>query len=156
MQSKDIQIEKCNGGLRYITKPMIGYKSNLERESENLRGKLHIKDGKGCKINIDKNEQHNSCILPLFAEGKNKQNSHDFLIEYKQILRSLPTIIFPLEEYIKKLNKNQQLVWLTIIPVLASLRGDNDLTEELMNKTTDWMVSRIDRHIFMEEQKKGA
>ncbi len=156
MQSRDITIEKCEDGLRYVTKPMIGYKSNLEKESETLRGKLHIKEGKGCKILVDDSEPHQPSILPLFAEGRIKQNSLDFLIGYKKILISLPNIIFPIEAYLNSLNKDQQLVWLTIIPVLASHRGDTELSTKLMNTTINWMISRIDRHIYMEEQKKGA
>ncbi|QEN04272.1 hypothetical protein EW093_06010 [Thiospirochaeta perfilievii] len=95
-------------------------------------------------------------ILPLFAEGKIKESSVDFLLEYKSILKSLPDIIFPLDEYINSLNKDQQLIWLTIIPVLASHRGEEELTTVLMRKSINWMISRIDRHIYMEEQKKGA
>lgn len=156
MQSRDITIEQFEDGLRYITKPMIGYKSNLEKESESLKGQLHIKEGNGCKILIDNNEPHQPEILPLFAEGRIKQNSIDFLIGYKQVLLSLPNIIFPIEAYINSLNKDQQLVWLTIIPVLASNRGEEELSTKLMNSTINWMISRIDRHIYMEEQKKGA
>ena len=156
MQSREIKIEELEEGLRYITKPMTGYKENLEREIENIRGKLHVKNGYGSKINIDQDEIHDLSILPVFSEGNMRLSSHDFLINYKQTLLSLPDIEFPVESYLYKLDKKQQLVWLTIIPVLASIRGDNDLTSELMKNTIDWMISRIDRHIFMEEQKKGA
>lgn len=156
MQSRDISIEKCNDGLRYITKPMIGYKSNLERESNSIRGKLHIKEGLGCKIEPQRNKCSNLRILPIFSEGKIIQNSLDFLWNYKKILQSLPQIYFPTEAYINSLTREQRVVWLTIIPVLACKRGDRELTEKLMSKTINWMISRIDRHIYMEEQKKGA
>ncbi|QEN04271.1 DUF115 domain-containing protein [Thiospirochaeta perfilievii] len=61
MDSRDISIEQINDGLRYITKPMIGYKENLEKSCETLRGKLHVKQGRGCKINIDQNDP--TCLL---------------------------------------------------------------------------------------------
>lgn len=156
MQSRDINIEPCKNGLRYITKPMIGYKNNLERESNNLNGQLHVKESLGCSITVENTSRSKPGIYSLFAEGRINQSSLDFLHDYKEILQSLPDIIFPIEVYINSLNREQQLVWLTIIPVLASHRGEEELSNKLMNKTIDWMISRIDRHIYMEEQKKGA
>ncbi|MGL1892554.1 MAG: DUF115 domain-containing protein [Spirochaetaceae bacterium] len=155
MQSRDISIENCKDGFRYITKPMIGYKTSLEQESKNINGKLHVHKSRGCTINIEQ-IPNQSTIISLFTEGKTKQNSLDFLMTYKNTLESLPDIMFPIEAYINSLSKEQQLVWLTIIPVLANLRGEEELTTKLMNRTISWMISRIDRHIYMEEQKKGA
>lgn len=156
MHSRDINIEKCKDGLRYITKPMIGYKNNLEAESRNIKGTLHVKENRGCKILIEKDSNPELNILSLFAEGRITVGSNKFLQEYRKNLQSLPDIIFPIEAYINSLNKKQRLVWLTIIPVLANHRGEKELSNKLMNKTITWMISRIDRHIYMEEQKKGA
>lgn len=156
MQSKDISLESCGKGLRYITKPMNGYKANLERESEYIKGRLHARVSQGCRLNINNTKLVQPDILPLFTEGKNRQSSLDFLIGYKKQLMSLPDMIFPIEAFLNSLTKEQQLVWLTIIPVLANLRGDNELSPKLMKKTISWMISRINRHINMEEQKKGA
>lgn len=156
MQSRDITLEECPGGLRYITKPMTGYKENLELASKNIKGRLHLKESLGCKLNIEQDETISPGLLALFAQGKQNISSTEFLLRYKETLLSLPEIFYPIEAYINCLSKEQQHVWLTIIPVLASYRGQEELTNKLIKKTINWMILRIDRLIYMEEQKKGA
>jgi hypothetical protein len=156
MDSRDIVIESCPGGLRYITKPMIGYKRNLEQESERISAKLKAKTGKGCKIDIKEKDFTQPEILPLFTEGNNITSLYSFLKEYRRVLNSLPDIIYPVEVYHNSLTREQKMVWLTIIPVLSTIRGDRDLNTDLLKEAVDWMIYRIDRHIEMEEQKKGA
>ncbi|OQY37479.1 MAG: hypothetical protein B6229_08420 [Spirochaetaceae bacterium 4572_7] len=156
MQSRDIRLEECPGGLRYITKPMMEYKKNLEREAKKINSNIYAKHDLGCKINIEKKNPIQPDILPLFVEGKCKTSNVNFLIDYKKTLLTLPDIMFPIEVYMNRLTKKQQQVWLTIIPVLATLQGRTELSKTLMNETIAWMTTRIDRHIDMEEQKKGA
>lgn len=156
MHSRDIKKELCEGGIRYITKPMIGYKENLEEAAKNISGNLHIGKGLGCPIEISNKDNMTPGLLSLFTEGIQQTSSNNFLLNYKKTLTSLPEIFHPIEAYMNSLTKEQQMVWLTIIPVLANQRGDEELSNGLLKRTIYWMVSRIDRHIYMEEQKKGA
>lgn len=140
--------DDSDGFIRYISKPMIGYRKLFESAANNINVKVTPIVGSGCPLNIIDSEMPSfPSIRPVFSAGTATMSTKEFLISYRNKLMNLPEPAGPLWKYVGKLDDEQLKLIMTLLPAAAEIRQKVDNRESALLEALRWTVGVLEREI---------
>jgi hypothetical protein len=142
--------EREGDAIRYTTKPLIGYKENLERYARTSRANLVPEPGRGVPIEVPSREARASRSdgFPLFSAGKPRQPLGEFISDYRLALLGLPLPTGSFGAYLASLDATQRDVLTTLLPTAARVRrerqNDGMGAGDLVGMVKTWVLGEID------------
>jgi hypothetical protein len=145
LKNETIMKDRIQGSLRYMTRPLIGYKERLERYLQAWNAEVIALPGKGVPLeanpSADKGKQQQGQIL---AAGAPKTDWRAFLKGYIRDLQSLPSPCSPISRYLYELDDARRSLWLTLYPAAAAFR-EHERQEQirehhLLSRVRDWSI----------------
>jgi hypothetical protein len=108
---------------RYVTKPLLAYRSHLERFIGASAMDIHPLRGKGVEIRCappaDRRQRRQRT---MFSAGPASQGAAAFLSAYAVRLRGLAVPEEPAAAFIQALDPKDRDLWMTLIPSVSALR----------------------------------
>ncbi|MBF9015594.1 MULTISPECIES: motility associated factor glycosyltransferase family protein [unclassified Oceanispirochaeta] len=145
LHNKSLNKEIFEGGFRYISKPMIHYKSSLEKKAERMSA--HIEniraDGVHLKFSGIKSKPGNE--FRMMSAGRSYQSRQDFLKELAEKINDIPELKGNINEFLDSLNKSQKEILLSILPAAAHFRKKCDSGTTALNQARSWTIDLIRR-----------
>jgi len=156
---------------RYLTKPLMAYRSHLERFAERSPMEIVALAGKGVKIKTpSKPKNRNIKLRRVFAAGSAPCPAAEFLSRYAKDLRALPPPRDPAIRYLGSLGDEERDLWTTLLPAAcafqreAGSRGMNGVTPrelngvaprglsgaELLEATREWAIETVEEALSEE------
>jgi hypothetical protein len=148
MHNNSMIKEDFDGYIRYISKPMIGYRKHFEMAASEADAKVIAIEGSGCKLQIEnKDEIDISHIRPVFSAGYANQSSFDFLHNYLKKLKVLKEPHFPIWKYVSSLSEEQEKLLITILPAAAEINRQGFERDIAIKKALQWTISLLEREL---------
>ncbi|MBA7620033.1 hypothetical protein ES703_27375 [subsurface metagenome] len=153
LKNNSIIKERVQGALRYTTLPMISYKERLENYLKSSSAVIIPLSGKGVPLNLPRrvDRKKNSIIGSILSAGAPKTDWRQFLQNYLLSVESLPEPYYPLSKYFSELSDEEQNLWITQYPAVATLRETPGKTHlegtQLLKSVRKWSVSVIRRYL---------
>ncbi|MBN1835480.1 MAG: DUF115 domain-containing protein [Spirochaetales bacterium] len=157
--------EQLEGGIRYTTRPLIGYKRRLEKSLEAAPARVLQLPGLGVPLELapgpgsapDRPATSALGGLPgakiraIFSAGPQKSHWREFLRGYLKDLQSMP--LPPPQgspgSYLLQLGESQRGLWATLLPAAAALRERNPQLRRdparLLREVLDWSITAVRR-----------
>jgi hypothetical protein len=140
------RISPQNRGLSwyYETETLIRYREALEAKGERMKAQLLPAAGLGAPIRVPGRGKGVPTTTGL--ENSKAPPARDFLAEYREKIRSLPSMRGA-RDYLGELDAEGQKVLATLLPLAAALRRrDPGLAgAEIIEETRDYGLAAIDR-----------
>ncbi len=139
-------------GIRYVTKPMISYKTRLESLISGLDTEVVPTKGEGEIIECNNHHTENAIkrFPSILSAGPADTSWQLFLNRYDRILSMLPIPEYSLSEYMNSLTPLQKEICTTILPAAAAVRKDapQEMTgAQILKETIEWTRRVIRRYI---------
>lgn len=148
MHNNSMIKEDFDGYIRYISKPMIGYRKHFEIAASALEAKVTAIEGSGCTLQIEnENTTPDSTIRPVFAAGSANGSSSDFLRFYMEQLKEMEKPKYPLWKYISTLNQEEQKLLTTIYPAAAEFNRNGYDRDISVKKALQWTIEVLEREL---------
>ncbi|MBN2658802.1 MAG: DUF115 domain-containing protein [Spirochaetales bacterium] len=146
MHNNSMIRDDSDGFIRYISKPMIGYRKLFEAAANAIDPIVVPLKGSGCELQI-KNRDLSPfpSIRPVLSAGSPFMRSDQFLTRYLNDLKKLPLPEWPLWQYREKLTDSELELITTVLPAAAEInRGHSDRIESLKSAIL-WTISILER-----------
>ena len=148
MHNNSMIKEQSDGFIRYISKPMIGYRKHFEEAASEANARVIAINGSGCTLQINnKNKSDLSSIRPVFAAGYANQSSRDFLIDYLEKLKQMSIPCFPIWKYVSGLSLDQEKLLITILPAAAEINRQGYNRDESIKLALQWTINVLEREM---------
>jgi len=148
MHNNSMIKEDCDGYIRYISKPMIGYRKHFEITASALEAKVTAIEGSGCSLQIENdNIAPFSSIRPVFSAGSAITTSSQFLQSYLDNLKKMKKPCYPLWKYISALNQDEQKLLTTILPAAAEINRKGFERDISVKKALEWTIEILEREL---------
>lgn len=149
MHNNSMIREDTGDFIRYISKPMIGYRKHFEAAANNLDARVIPIEGSGCRLNIDSEENNITfpSIRPVFSAGSASTGTREFLQKYQEDLKKLPEPSLPLWKYLNGLNEDELKLIMTLLPAAAEIRQKGDDRDISLIEARKWTISILEREI---------
>ncbi len=139
-------------GIRYVTKPMISYKTRLESLISDLDTEVIPSKGEGEKIYCKNNHKEKTMkrFPSILSAGPADTSWKLFLHRYDRILSTLPIPKYSVSEYMNSLTPLQKEICTTILPAAAAIRKDapQGMTgTQILKETIEWTRNVMKRYI---------
>ncbi|MBB6478904.1 motility associated factor glycosyltransferase family protein [Spirochaeta isovalerica] len=148
MHNNSMIRDDSDGFIRYISKPMIGYRKLFEAAATAIDPKVIPLEGSGCELKIS-NRKLNPfpSIRPVLSAGSPMMSSKKFLGEYLKNLKMLPLPDGPLWRYREKLTDSELELITTVLPAAAEFSRKFSDRKESLKKAIQWTISLLEREI---------
>lgn len=148
MHNNSMIKEESDGYIRYISKPMIGYRKHFENAATLCDAKVTAIEGSGCTLQIiNSGTTPFSSIRPVFAAGYAHQTSTDFLKTYLEDLKKLKEPVFPLWRYLNNLKDDEQKILTTVLPAAAEINQKGYNRETALLRALQWTIETLEREL---------
>lgn len=148
MHNNSMIKEDCDGYIRYISKPMIGYRKNFEIAASALEAKVTAIEGSGCSLQITNEKTTSfSTIRPVFSAGSPNQSTSEFLGSYLKKIKLMKEPTYPLWKYISTLNNEEQELLTTILPAAAEINRKGFDRDISVRKAREWTMEILEREL---------
>ena len=148
MHNNSMIKEDFDGYIRYISKPMIGYRKHFEAAASEAEAKVIAINGSGCKLQIvNENVTSISHIRPVFSAGFANQTSSDFLQSYLDKLKNLNEPHYPIWKYISSLNQEEEKLITTILPAAAEINRQGYDRDTSIKEALNWTINVLEREL---------
>ncbi len=122
-RNESLRIERDGvSGWRYETKPLVGYRTRLERLATSMEAQLVPAYGGGAPIRVPLGKRRRSAELRLLGSGAATAPALDFLAGYRKAIEGLPKLTGSLPAYLAALSEGDRDVLTTLLPAAAALR----------------------------------
>jgi hypothetical protein len=158
LKNSSIGRERTDRGIRYTTRPLIGYRERLTKSLRASPVRVVQLPGLGLPLELDGRPVPSSSsagarrpatVRDMFAAGPPRCDWRSFLRGYRDDIGALPAPSSPASSYFLELDDRQRFVWTTLLPAAAALReryphlhGD---TARLLREVVDWSVAMVSR-----------
>ncbi len=138
--------------IRYVTKPMISYKTRLESLISKLDTEIIPFPGEGEEIHATHKpaETGEKRFPRILSAGPADTDWQVFLQRYDRILSTLPIPEDSVSEYMNSLTPLQKEICTTILPAAAAIRKEAPpgmSGAQVLKKTIEWTRDMIKRYI---------
>lgn len=140
--------------FRYVTKPMISYKSRLETLISEINSEVIPVEGEGERILSVRNSSiadiSMNRIPSILSAGPADTSWIDFLKEYDSGLSTLPVPGDSVSEYMNSLDSRQKEICITIFPAAATIRKSSPKGtsgSQILKSTIEWTKTAIERYV---------
>ncbi len=141
--------ENTDNFIRYISKPMIGYRKHFEAAASEAEAKVIAIEGSGCHLQIINEPKTGfSRIRPVFSAGYANQKWTDFLNNYLNDLKNIEKPVLPLWKYVSSLNRDQKELIITILPVAAEINRKGFERDLSIGMALEWTIEVLERELF--------
>jgi hypothetical protein len=154
LRNVNIVKDKIGNKIRYSTKPMLSYKTRLEKSLRNISGKIIQFPGNGLPLDIDTKEpvaEENRKISTLYSAGKAKSDWSVFLRTYMKNLRELSPPKDPVAKYLVDLDPHERDLWFTLLPAAAALQREKpDCRSKgslILDEVHSWSMSVLGHYL---------
>jgi hypothetical protein len=148
MHNNSMIKEDFDGYIRYISKPMIGYRKHFEAAASEANAKVLAFEGSGCKLQIENdNDTSISHIRPVFSAGSTNQSCHDFLKSYLDKLKKIKEPQAPIWKYVSTLNQEEEKLLITILPAAAEINRKGYERAVSIKMALKWTIEVIEREL---------
>lgn len=148
MHNNSMIKEDFDGYIRYITKPMIGYRRLFESAASEADARVIAIEGSGCSLHIEnKNNSKNSQIRPVFSAGSTTMTCHEFLNSYLTKLKQLQEPVFPIWQYVSSLDREEEKILITILPAAAEINRKGYDRDIAIKMALQWTISLLEREL---------
>ncbi|MCF7928586.1 MAG: DUF115 domain-containing protein [Spirochaetales bacterium] len=149
LRNSDIIKHPTGKTYRYTTKPMISYKSRLERFSRGINSEIIPVPGRGEPLDIGPAQKTASNRRRrMLSSGPRRGHWKDFISQYRNDIESLTRPSWPLAEYFSGLSPKERDIWKTLFPAAATIRrehGENGIDSiELLMELQEWSLSVLE------------
>jgi len=149
MHNNSMIKEDCDGYIRYISKPMIGYRRHFEVAASEADAKVIAFKGSGCDLQIENDSNVDiSHIRPVFSAGFANQKTSEFLKTYLKKLKKMDTPISPIWQYVSTLNEEEEKLLITILPAAAEINRQGYERDISIKKALQWTINLLERELF--------
>ncbi len=149
--NKQIDHVRDAAGMRYVTKPMISYKTRLEALIAELDTEVIPVRGEGEAIKVAEKESITDHRFPsILSAGPVNTSWHSFLRTYDKDLSTLPFPEDSVSRYMNSLTPQQKEICITILPAAAAIRKEaapGISGAQVLKKTIEWTRTVIQRYI---------
>ena len=158
LKNSSIGREWTDEGIRYTTRPLIGYRERLVRSLSASPVRVVQLPGLGLPLELEGRSDPSpspagagrcGTVRDMFAAGPPRCDWRTFLREYRDDLAALPEPSSPASSYFLELDDRRRFVWTTLLPAAAALReryphlrGD---TARLLREVADWSLAMVGR-----------
>ena len=148
MHNNSMIRDESDGFLRYISKPMIGYRKLFEAAANLIDARVIPLEGSGCQLKI-RNKKTDSFpnIRPVFSAGKRLMTTEDFIKKYLEDLERLPKPCIPLWRYKENLTEKELELITTILPVAAEISQKNENRAQSLDTALSWTINVLKRQL---------
>ncbi len=151
LHNKSITREHFDKGYRYVTKPMIHYKSSIEKKAKDLSGEVISVPGDGVPLNLASLKNKKNTHIPMIVSAGVPQKKYwEFLADFKKNIKELPPLKGSVISYLNDLTTEQKRTWITMLPVAAQFRKKEDSGIAAIEKAQKWCLDRIERIVALE------
>ncbi|MBI9098302.1 MAG: hypothetical protein JEY91_07475, partial [Spirochaetaceae bacterium] len=148
MHNNSMIKEDSDGYIRYISKPMIGYRKHFEAAASESEAAVIAFEGSGCTLQIENEKKTSfSKIRPVFSAGSANQTSSEFLAAYLEKLKQMKVPHFPLWKYINSLNDEEQNLLTTILPAAAEINRKGFPRNIAIKEALSWTIDILEREL---------
>ena len=145
LHNKSLNKEIFEGGFRYISKPMIHYKSSLEKKAENMSAYIENIRADGVYLKFSGTKSKPGKEFRMMSAGESYQSRQDFLKEFAQKIDDIPELKGNINEFLDSLDKSQKEILLSILPAAAHFRKKCDSGTTALNQARSWTIDLIRR-----------
>lgn len=148
MHNNSMIRDDSDGFIRYISKPMIGYRRLFEAAASAVDARVKPMKGSGCALKIE-NEEISSfpSIRPVFSAGTSEGTSKDFLSLYLEKLKKIPVPESPLWRYVDNLCDDEWELITTILPAAAEFNRKGNDREMSLKSALAWTIATLEREV---------
>jgi hypothetical protein len=144
-RNESLKKEIGNNSWRYETKPLVGYRTRLERLAEEIDSRIEPIPGTGAPIRIAGWKEKRTGTIPLIGPGPANMSAASFLNNYAAAIERLPPFGTSICDYVAKLSDDARDVFTTLLPIAAAVRKrENDMTPaEIIQAVRDYSLSEL-------------
>jgi len=155
--------EQLPDGIRYTTRPLIGYKERLEHSLEGATARVVQLPSLGVPLDLPQAPHprgrsaspsggvDHARIRQIFAPGPSRSDWREFLRGFLADLQALPAPRRPAGSYFLELGERQRAVWATLLPAAAAFRERTpELRRDparLLSEVLDWSATAVSRAV---------
>jgi hypothetical protein len=150
LHNQSLDRENFPGGFRYISKPMIHYKTCLENKANTMNAFIENIRGDGVHLDFVQNQKGISGDFRMMSAGIPFQSRADFLHYVSREINDFPVIDTSLIEFLSSLTHNQKGTLMSILPAAAHFRKNCSTGEEALNLARKWTLELLKRKAFYE------
>ncbi|MEJ5188650.1 MAG: 6-hydroxymethylpterin diphosphokinase MptE-like protein [Breznakiellaceae bacterium] len=123
-RSPSLEKKVDSRGWRYETKPLTTYRLRLERLAQHLSVPITASEGDGSPLTLPSlSSPVTSNTLSVFGPGRQALSARDFLSEYSEKIRRLPSPKgIPFGKYLAQRSGEELGILMTLAPLAAALR----------------------------------
>jgi len=148
MHNNSMIRDDSDGFIRYISKPMIGYRKLFEAAANAIDSKVVQLPGSGCTLSISNRELSPfPTIRPVLSAGSPLMGSRQFLQKYLESLKKLPLPEGPLWRYRENLSAQELELITTLLPAAAEIHKKTEDRSEALKSAIQWTVNILEREI---------
>lgn len=145
LHNKSLNKEIFEGGFRYISKPMIHYRTSLEKKADSMSAKIENIRADGVMLKFSGTKSRTGNEFKMMSAGESYQSRQDFLKEFAQGIDDMPELKGNLNEFLDSLNKNQKEILLSILPAAAHFRKKCNSGTTALNQARSWTIDLLHR-----------
>lgn len=147
-RNESLRIERGEGRLwRYETKPLVGYRTRLERLAAEIGAKLVPVYGGGAPIRVPIDKRKRSAELRLLGSGSAATTAREFLAGYRKAIEKLPKLTGSLPAFMAGLSDEDRDVLTTLLPAAAALRKRSGAggPGKILEEVKDYCIGELTR-----------
>jgi len=148
--NKSLYREILDEGFRYITKPMIHYKSSLEKKACSMNAHIENIRGDGVSLNLESNLKSNNYDYRFISAGEVFKSRKQFLHDFTYDVKSLPEFSETKISFLSSLKQEQKLVLMSILPAAAHFRKSCQSGYEALDLARKWTIDLLERTVNYE------
>jgi 6-hydroxymethylpterin diphosphokinase MptE-like len=138
LHNKTLNKEIFEGGFRYISKPMIHYRTSLEKKADSMSAQIENIRADGVQLKFSGIKPKPGNEFKMMSAGESYQSRKEFLKEFAREIDDMPELKGNLNEFLDSLNKNQKEILLSILPAAAHFRKKCDSGTTALNQARSW------------------
>lgn len=121
-RNESLRILREGETWRYETKPLVSYRTRLERLAQGMESRLEPVYGGGAPIAVPPERNRRAPELKLLGSGAASCGARTFLSAYRGAIEALPALQGPLPSYLAALSDEERDVLTTLLPAAAAIR----------------------------------